>query len=102
MAQLKDTDDEFDRIPDWESFEETHQIDKVVKTTFLYTIKLVSGKDTPDFCREVLLLEHQPAKGAEAYLWKHKVNANDTLLEVMRKINTALENRLENERKKLM
>lgn len=102
MAQIKKAEDEFDYIPDLESFEETHQIDKVVKTTSLYTIKLISGKDTPDFCREVLLLEHPPAKEGQAYLWKHKVNANDTQLEVMRKINTALENRFENERKKLL
>lgn len=97
MAQLKETEDEFDYIPDLEIFEQTYQIDKVVKTTSLYTIKLISGKDTPDFCREVLLLEHAPAKEARSYLWKHKVNANDTQLEVMRKINTALENRSQNE-----
>lgn len=98
MAPLNERDNEFEHITDLEKFNENYQIDKNVKTTSLYTIKLISGKDTPDFCREVLLLEHAPAKEVQAYLWKHKVNANDTQLEVMRKINNALETRFENKR----
>ncbi|WP_142825999.1 hypothetical protein [Planococcus soli] len=102
MAPLKETENEFEHIADLDKFNESYQIDKVVKTTSLYTIKLISGKQTPDFCREVLLLEHAPAKPMQAYLWTHKVNANDTQLEVMRKISSALETRFENERKKLI
>ncbi|ANU10239.1 hypothetical protein A1A1_07107 [Planococcus antarcticus DSM 14505] len=100
MAQLREIKNEFEHIPELQSFEETHQIDKIVKTTSLYTIKLISRKDTSDFCREVLLLEHAPAKEMQAYLWVHKVNANDTQIEVMRKINKALERRFDNKGRK--
>lgn len=101
MVPLKETDNEFVHIPDLESFEETYQIDKVVKTTSLYTIKLVSRKETTDFCREVLLIEHIPAKEAQAYLWIHKINSNAAQIEVMRKINSALESLFENSSNKL-
>lgn len=97
MAQLKETENEFEHITELQNFEETYQIDKVVKTTSLYTIKLISRKDTSDVCRQVLLLEHVPAKKVQAYLWVHKVNTNDTQIELMRKINNALENRFEND-----
>ncbi|WP_298827075.1 hypothetical protein [uncultured Planococcus sp.] len=96
MVSPNEKDSEFIQITDFEEFEETHQIDKVIKTSSLYTIKLISGKNTPDFCREVLLLEHLPAKKSEAYLWVHKVNSDATQIEVMRKINTALESFFEN------
>lgn len=102
MAQLKETENEFKHIQDLETFKEEHQIDKIVKTTSLYTVKLISGKDTLDFCREVLLLEHAPAQEVQAYLWVHKVNANDTQIELMRKINNALENRFEKTSQKLV
>ncbi|TWT07184.1 hypothetical protein FQV26_05065 [Planococcus sp. CPCC 101016] len=92
MPSPKEKESEFVRIQDVEGFDENYQVDKTVKTTSLYTIKLISGKETPDFCREVLLLEHLPAKEMEAFLWVHKVNSSDTQIEVMRKINTALEN----------
>lgn len=92
MPSQKEKESEFVQIQDVEGFDENYQVDKTVKTTSLYTIKLISGKKTPDFCREVLLLEHIPAKEMKAYLWIHKVNSSDTQIEVMRKINTALEN----------
>lgn len=91
MTPKNETENKFIKIQDMESFEETYQIDKTVKTTSLYTIKLISGKETPDYCREVLLLEHLPAKKMQAYLWVHKVNSDATQIEVMREINTALE-----------
>ena len=97
MASPKEKNSEFVRIQDIERFDKNYQIDKTVKTTSLYTIKLISGKETPDFCREVLLLEHLPAKEMKAYLWAHKVNSSDTQIEVMRKINTALEKWFANE-----
>ena len=91
MPSPTERENEFVPIQDKEGFDENYQIDKIVKTTSLYTIKLISRKETPDFCREVLLLEHLPAKAMEAYLWIHKVNSSDTQIEVLRKINTALE-----------
>lgn len=102
MAPPKEKDSEFIQITDFEEFEEVYQVDKVIKTSSLYTIKLISGKNTPDFCREVLLLEHLPAKKAQAFLWTHKVNSDATQIEVMRKINTALERFFENDSKQLL
>ncbi|MBT2571205.1 hypothetical protein [Planococcus sp. ISL-110] len=102
MPQIKETENEFKHIQDLEKFKEAHQIDKVVKTTSLYTVKLISRKDSPDFCREVLLLEHAPAKEMQAYVWVHKVNTKDTQIEVMRKINNALEKRFENDSQNLV
>lgn len=99
MAPPKEKDSEFIQITDFEEFEEVYQVDKVIKTSSLYTIKLISGKNTPDFCREVLLLEHFPAKKEQAFLWTHKVNSDATQIEVMRQINTALERFFEDDSK---
>lgn len=92
MNRSNETQKEFIAIADAEKFEDAYQVDKVIKTTSLYTVKLVSEKNTSDFCREVLLLEHLPATEPRAYLWVHKVNSKATQLEVMRKVNIAVEN----------
>ena len=100
MAPPNELESEFIKITDFEEFEEAYQVDKVVKTSSLYTVKLISGKNTPDFCREVLLLEHLPAKKAQAFLWTHKVNSDATQIEVIRQISTALESFFEDASKK--